>query len=139
MSNKNINITINNNTYEVAEGITILDACRAAGIKVPTLCYMEDVSHNASCGICSVEVQGARTLVRSCIHKVYDGIEILTNSKRVQRARKTNLELLLANHPDDCLNCDRNNNCELQTLAFDLGVRENRYARTRKKEIPIDV
>ncbi len=139
MSTEMVKITINNNTYEVAAGTTILDACRTAGIKVPSLCYMEDVAHNASCGICCVEVKGARTLVRSCIHKVYAGMEVLTNSKRAQKARKTNLELLLANHPDDCLNCDRNNNCELQSLAFDLGVRENIYARTKKKILPLDV
>ncbi len=139
MSGKTVNININNNPYEAAAGITILEACKAAGIKVPTLCYMQDVANNASCGICCVEVKGARTLVRSCVHKVYDGIEIQTNTKRVQKARKTNLELLLANHPDDCLNCDRNNNCELQTLAFDLGVRENIYARTKKKILPLDV
>ena len=139
MSGKTVNITINNNPYEAAYGITILEACKAAGIKVPTLCYMQDVANNASCGICCVEVKGARTLVRSCVHKVYDGMEIMTNTKRVQKARKTNLELILANHPDDCLNCDRNNNCELQSLAFDLGVRENIYARTKKKILPLDV
>ncbi len=139
MSSGEIKIIINNKPFEVQKGTTILSACRLAGIKVPTLCYMEDVAKNASCGICCVEVKGARTLVRSCVYTVSEGMEVFTNSERVLKARKTNLELLLANHPDDCLNCDRNKNCELQTLAYDLGVRQNRYAVTRKKEMPLDI
>lgn len=133
-----LNITINGQEHHVERGSTILDACRTAGIKVPTLCYMAGVSANASCGICVVEVKGARTLVRSCIHKVTDNMEITTNSPRVQKARRTNLELILANHPQDCLNCDRNMNCELQSMAHQLGIREPRFAKTKLKDLPLD-
>jgi iron-only hydrogenase group A len=131
-------ITINNQLVEVLEGKTILEACKSVGIKVPTLCYLQDVSSNASCGVCVVEVKGARSLLRSCITKVSEGMEIITNNQRVQEARKMNVELLLANHPQDCLICDRNQNCELQELTFTFGINEKRFVRTRKEHLQID-
>lgn len=131
-------ITINNQSVQVVEGTTIMDACRSVGIKVPSLCYMKDVSHNASCGVCVVEVKGARSLVRSCITPAADGMEITTSNERIQEARKVNVELLLANHPQDCFICDRNQNCELQQLTFDLNIIEKRFARTRKDLMKID-
>jgi iron-only hydrogenase group A len=131
-------ITINNQPLEVNEGITILDACQSVGIKVPTLCYLKDVSDNASCGVCVVEVNGAKSLLRSCITKVTEGMEITTNSARVQDARKTNVELLLANHPDNCLICDRNLNCELQKLTYTFGISGKRFVRTRKQYLDMD-
>ncbi|MDD3078379.1 MAG: NADH-dependent [FeFe] hydrogenase, group A6 [Paludibacter sp.] len=131
-------ITINNQFYEVSEGQTIMEACRQAGVDVPSLCYMKDISSNASCGVCVVEVKGARTLLRSCITKVTDGMEIQTNSQRVMQARKINVELLLANHPLDCLICDRNQHCELQSLAYSLGITERRFVRTRKAVLKPD-
>ncbi|HLP04657.1 MAG TPA: 2Fe-2S iron-sulfur cluster-binding protein, partial [Paludibacter sp.] len=94
-------IHINNQPVEVEEGITILEACNHAGIRIPTLCYLKDISKNASCGVCVVEVKGARSLLRSCITKVSDGMEISTHTQRVAEARKLNVELLLANHPND--------------------------------------
>ena len=131
-------ITINNQPFEVAEGLTIMQACQSAGINVPSLCYMKDVSSNASCGVCVVEVKGARSLLRSCITKVTDGMEITTNSQRILEARKVNVELLLANHPQDCLICDRNQNCELQEITYKLGITDKRFVRTRKGHLPID-
>lgn len=139
MSSEKFSITIDGKRHEVEKGTTILQACQKAGIKIPTLCYLDGVSENASCAICVVEVKGAKTLIRSCIYKVMPDMEIITNSKRVLKARKNNLELLLANHPQDCLNCDRNQNCELQTLAYDMGIRERIYPKTRKKEMPFDI
>jgi iron-only hydrogenase group A len=133
-----VTVRINGSTYQVPQGITILDACMKAGVKVPTLCYMQDVARNASCGVCLVEVKGARSLVRSCTACVHEGIEIATNTPRVRDARTTNVELLLANHPQDCLSCIRSQNCELQSLAADLGVKVSPYVRT-KKEMPWDV
>lgn len=127
-----VNVTINGLPYQVPQGLSILDACIRAGIKIPTLCYLEDVARNASCGVCLVEVKGARSLVRSCSACVHDGIEISTSSPRIRESRKTNVELLLANHPNDCLSCLRNQNCELQTIAADLGVKRERFVRTRK-------
>lgn len=126
-------ITINNQSVQVQEGATIMEACHAVGINIPSLCYLKDVSSNASCGVCVVEVKGARSLLRSCITKITDGMEITTNSQRVMDARRINVELLLANHPQDCLICDRNQNCELQKLTFDLGVQSKRFVRTRKE------
>jgi len=126
-------ITINNQPVQVEEGKTIMEACQDVGINVPSLCYLKDVAQNASCGICVVEVKGAKSLLRSCITKVTEGMEITTNSQRVMDARRMNVELLLANHPTDCLICDRNQNCELQQLTFDLGIHGNRFVRTRKE------
>jgi iron-only hydrogenase group A len=137
MDTKMINIKINGNEYQAPDGMTILDACKRAGIEVPTLCYLEDVSRNSSCGVCVVEVKGARSLVRSCTACVHEGTEIVTNSARIRDARKTNVELILANHPKDCLSCLRNQNCELQSIASDLGVKNDRFVRT-KKEQPCD-
>lgn len=131
-------ITINGQTIDVQDGLTIMDACQIAGIDIPSLCYLKDVSSNASCGICVVEVKGARSLLRSCITQITEGMEIVTNSQRVMNARRMNLELLLANHPQDCLICDRNENCELQQLTFDLGMHGMRFVRTRKEILPKD-
>lgn len=131
-------ITINNQPFEVNSGITILEACELSGIKIPTLCYLKDVSDNASCGVCVVEVKGARTLMRSCITKVVEGMEIYTNTERVMEARKTNVELLMANHPNDCLICDRNMNCELQNLTYVFGIEGKRFVRTRKNYLKTD-
>jgi iron-only hydrogenase group A len=134
MEMKMNNIKINGGDYKVPEGATILDACTRAGFEIPTLCYLEGVSRNASCGVCLVEVKGARSLVRSCSTCVREGIEIVTHSPRIRDARKTNVELLLANHPKDCLTCLRNQNCELQAIAADLGVTETSFVRTKKQE-----
>ncbi len=131
-------VKINNQLVEVAEGITIMEACRLAGIHVPSLCYLKDVSQNASCGVCVVEVKGARSLLRSCITGVTEGMEIMTNSPRAMETRKVNVELLLANHPQDCLICDRNGNCELQLLTFTLGINERRFVRTRREQYTKD-
>ena len=131
-------ITINNQPVQVKEGTTIMDACNSIGINVPSLCYLKDVSNNASCGVCVVEVKGARSLLRSCITQVTEGMKITTNSQRVMEARKVNVELLMANHPQDCLICDRNQNCELQQLTFDLSIQGKRFVRTRKEYGKID-
>lgn len=127
-----ITARINGTECRVPQGMTILDACTIAGFRVPTLCAMPDLVRNASCGVCLVEVKGARSLVRACTACVHEGIEIVTNSPRIRDARRTNVELLLANHPKDCLTCVRNQNCELQTIAAELGVQHSRFIQTRK-------
>jgi NADH-quinone oxidoreductase subunit G len=129
-----VTIKINGNEYQVPAGMMILDACIQAGLNIPTLCCLEEVSRNASCGICVVEVKGAKSLLRSCVTCVNEGMEIVTHSPRVRDARKTNVELLLANHPKECLTCLRNQNCELQTLAAAFGVKDERFGRTKKVE-----
>jgi iron-only hydrogenase group A len=135
---KNVNIKINNNTYQVPENLTVLDACKSVGINIPTLCYLEGVSHTASCSICLVDIKGAKQLMRSCVTKVSEGMELWTNNARVQEARRINIELLLANHPHECLHCERNSNCELQEVAYKLGITETAFGKTRKKDILID-
>ena len=122
-----ITIEVNNREVMAEEGETILSALKRNGVKVPTLCHMEDLFPTGACRMCVVEVEGQRNLIPSCAFPVADGMKISTHSPRVVRARKTIIELLLSNHPDDCLYCDRNNNCELQTLAEQHGVRQRRY------------
>jgi iron-only hydrogenase group A len=123
-----INIEVNKKTIPAKTGEMLLTAMNRAGINVPTLCHMENMFPSGACRMCVVEVEGQRNLVPSCAYPVAEGMKVTTHSPRVLRARKTIVELLLANHPDDCLYCIRNRNCELQKLAEGLGVRERRYA-----------
>jgi iron-only hydrogenase group A len=125
-------LTINNIKVKTEEGMTILDAAKSAGISVPTLCHMKNLFPTGACRICSVEVEGQRGLIPSCAYPVYDGMVVDTNSPRVRRARKTIVELLVENHPQDCLICVRNKNCELQDLAAQYGIREHRFAGESK-------
>ena len=123
-----INIKINGRDYSVESGTTILDACRQVGIKIPTLCYLEKINCIGACRVCMVEVKGARTLVAACTYPIdREGTEIFTNTPKVIRSRKTTVELLLSDHDQKCLSCARNTNCELQTLAYELGCDANRF------------
>jgi len=137
MSGDMMTISVDGREIRVDPDSSLLDACGAAGAKVPTLCHMKDVSSNASCGVCVVEVEGAKSLIRSCVGKLAPGMKVRTSSPRVLGARKMAVELLLANHPADCLTCVRSGSCELQDLARDLGIRDIRFPRTRKAP-PID-
>ncbi len=121
------NVTIDNVRVEVPDGTTILEAAKRAGVKVPTLCYLKDVQAIGACRVCLVEVQGARTLVASCVAPVADGMVVHTNSKRARSARRTVVELLLSDHQGDCQTCERNDDCELQSLARNLGIHEITY------------
>ncbi|MBN1656103.1 MAG: iron hydrogenase small subunit [Deltaproteobacteria bacterium] len=133
-----INIVANGQKIEAREGETILTALRRAGIKVPTLCHMEDLTPTGACRLCVVELEGAQNLVPACSYPVAEGMKIKSHSARVLAARKTIIELLLASHPDDCLYCARNNKCELQSLAAELGVRHRRFYGTYTKK-PLDI
>jgi NADH-quinone oxidoreductase subunit G len=126
-----VQITIDSQPLSVPAGTTILQAARLAGIRIPTLCHLEGVCSNASCGVCVVEVPGAKSLLRSCVQTVTPDMHIVTHSPRVMSARKTAVELLLANHPADCQTCLRNGNCELQDMAKLLGIQQRRFPRTR--------
>jgi len=132
MSEKLVTIFIDGREVQVPDGVTILEACKMEKIHVPTLCYMEGLSSWGGCRICVVEVEGQPNLVASCVTPVREGMKIKTTSKKVREARKTNLELLLSNHPLDCQLCDRNGSCELQDLAYEFGVREIRFQGERK-------
>lgn len=123
-----VSIEVNNQKIEAQKGEPILTALRRNGIKVPTLCRMEDFTPTGACRMCVVEVAGKDDLVPSCSFPVAEGMKIKTHSPRVIKARKMIVELLLSNHPDDCLYCIRNNSCELQNLAAELNVRERRIS-----------
>lgn len=128
-------LTVDNIPVEVAEGTSILEAARQAGVKIPSLCYMKDLQAIGACRVCMVEVEGARSLVASCVAPATDGMKVRTNTKTVRNARKTVVELLLSDHDGDCQTCDRNADCELQEMARDLGIREIRYAGEKSKRM----
>jgi len=123
----NVTITINGREMSVREGVTILDACQAAGIPVPTLCYHPDLTIAGNCRICVVEVEGWKTLQPACATPVSPNMVVRTGSPKVRKARRTTMELLLAAHDSNCPECERNGNCELQTIAEDMGIDMNRF------------
>jgi NADH-quinone oxidoreductase subunit G len=126
-----VTLTINNKELQVEEGITILEAAKLMNTFIPTLCHMylqEGIEHNpGSCRVCVVEVEGRKNLAPACNTIVSDGMVVNTNSIRAVTARRTVVELLLSNHPQDCLLCAKSLHCDLQKLAFDLGIREMKY------------
>ena len=123
-----VNIKINGMSYEVAAGSTILEAAREAGIDIPTLCFLKDINQIGACRMCMVEVKGARSLVAACVYPVNEGMEVFTNTPKVQKSRKMTLEMLLSVHDKKCLSCKRSGTCELQKLCNDMGISdENRF------------
>lgn len=120
-------IEVNNKQITVSEGDTLLTALRNHAIKIPTLCHMNRFSPTGACRLCVVEVEGKRDLITSCSYPVEAGMKVKTNSRRVIQARKSLVEMLLSNHPDDCLYCIRNGNCELQWLAAEMNVKERKF------------
>jgi NADP-reducing hydrogenase subunit HndD len=139
-----INLNIDGKYVKVPKGATILDAAKQLGIEIPTLCHLDlhdlgVVNKAASCRICVVEVKGRRNLAPACATPVTEGMEVHTNTMRVLNARKTVLELLLSDHPKDCLTCAKSGQCDLQELAERFCLRENRYEggaqSTYKKDI----
>ena len=127
-----VNVIIDGKNLQVHKASTVLLAARKAGIKVPSLCYHPELRPEGACRICVVEVEGVRTLVASCVYPVSEGMVVHTNTPRVRRARQAIVELMLANHPPDCLFCVRNQNCELQNISADLGMKRSRFEGERK-------
>lgn len=127
MEAKMINLKINGQPVSVPEGTTILDAAKKLGIKIPTLCYLRDINAIGACRVCVVEVKGARSLVASCVFPVAEGMEVVTNSKKVIESRRTTVELILSDHEQNCLSCARNQNCELQVLSEELNCNSHKY------------
>jgi len=124
-----VNIVFNDMKLEVEEGTTILEAAKNIGVHIPTLCHLDlegfgIVNQVASCRVCVVEVEGRETLVPSCAEKVYEGMVIHSDSIKAMSGRRMAVELLLSNHPKDCLSCAKNLECELQSLAQELGIRD---------------
>ncbi|HRX87512.1 MAG TPA: NADH-dependent [FeFe] hydrogenase, group A6 [Phycisphaerae bacterium] len=126
-----IEMEVNNRKVSAEPGETVLTALERAGIKVPTLCHLATLSPTGACRMCVVEVEGQRNLVPACAFPAAEGLKITTHSPRAVRARKTIIELLLANHPDDCLYCMRSGECDLQDLAREHGVRDRRFCGGR--------
>ena len=129
--NDMVNLKINGIAVSVAKGTTILEAAKSLGIDIPTLCYMKERNEIGACRICMVEANEGRgsRLVASCVYPVSEGMEVNTNSLKVQKARKTTLELILSTHDKKCLSCVRSGNCELQKLCLDYGIEdENVFA-----------
>lgn len=124
---KMVHLTIDGVAVSAPEGTTILGAALNAGIKVPTLCFLQDINEIGACRICVVEVEGQRSLVASCVYPVAEGMVVHTNTERVRRSRIMSLELILSNHRMDCLTCSRNKHCELQALASEFNIEAIRY------------
>ena len=124
-----LNVKINGISVSVEKGSTILDAARAAGVEIPTLCFMKDKNEIGACRICVVEANEGRgfRIVTACVYPVSEGMEVLTNTEKIQKARRTTLELILSTHEKKCLSCVRSTNCELQKLCRDYGVEESAF------------
>lgn len=135
---KMVNLTINDKQISVNEGTTILQAAKENNIYIPSLCYMEGIHQFGGCRICMVHVIGARTLMASCMVPVAEGMVVYTNSRKARHARKLVCELILSNHPQDCLSCPRSGGCELQEIAQKLGITEARFKGERSPAI-IDI
>ena len=125
-----INLKINGIAVSVPKGSTVLEAARVAGVEIPTLCFMKEKNEIGACRICVVEVNEGRgfRIVTACVYPVTEGMEVLTNTEKVQKARKTTLELILSTHDKKCLSCVRSTNCELQKLCLEYGVDEGAFA-----------
>jgi len=128
-----VNITINNRKISAYEGETIMEAARRNNINIPSLCWLEGVHRVGSCRICVVEVEGAKTLQASCIVPVQEGMVIRTNTEKVRKTRKLLYELIMSDHPKECLGCARNQNCELQKLGEMISAGEGRFEGERSK------
>ncbi len=122
-------VTLNIDGKEVvtSSDSTILEAAKQAGIRIPSLCYEQRMEPYGACRICLVEVEGARGLLPGCYTTVTDGMVVHTNTEQLRRIRKTIIELLLSDHPQDCMTCESGGQCELQDLAYEYGVREVRF------------
>ena len=126
-----VSLTINDQAIEVDEGTTIMEAARQHHISIPSLCYLPGVHQMGACRICVVEVEGVGSLVASCLAKVSNGMVVRTNTQKVRETRKVLFELMVSDHPLDCLVCTRNQNCEFQSLGKMLGVTRSRFEGAR--------
>ncbi len=133
MAKKQISLTIDDTQIKVDPGTTIMEAAEQLEIKIPRLCYLPDLSLAGSCRVCIVEVSGIPYYMASCSVDVWEGMEVQTNSPGIRQARRDIVELLLDNHPMDCQTCERDGNCELQNLAFSMGVRRRLFEGKRKR------
>lgn len=137
-----VNLVIDNKKISCDDSLTILECARENGIHIPSLCYLKEINEIGACRICCVEVKGSDRLVASCNTKVEEGMEVVTNSKRVLRNIKRNLQLILSEHVSHCTNCKRNGNCTLQELTERYNITEEPYKRriaeNEVTELPLD-
>ncbi|MDD4238908.1 MAG: 2Fe-2S iron-sulfur cluster-binding protein [Desulfotomaculaceae bacterium] len=133
----NVTLTINSEQVTVPAGTKVLDAAREAGFFIPTFCHDPEAPGYGGCRICVVNIKGARSLMASCVTEATNGMVVETESPDVVEARKTILELLLANHPTDCLTCDKNGDCKLQDYAYRYGVGSSGFGG-EKHSYPVD-
>ena len=133
-----VTVYIDDVEIQVPSDYTVLKAARKAGVKIPTLCYLKDINQIGACRVCLVEIERARGLQASCVYPVSEGLKVYTHTPKVLAARKQVVELLLSNHPQECLTCSRSTNCELQSLAKELNVGEVPFVG-EKKEYEIDL
>ncbi len=129
-----INAVINNIPLEVPRGTTILEAAKEVNINIPVLCKHPDVPPTAACGICVVKEKNYNKMLRACCTEIEDGMEIETHNPEIVKVRRNVLELILSSHPNDCLSCGRNGNCELQELTADFGIRDIRFDHIKTAE-----
>ncbi len=127
-----IKLTVDDRPVEVSEGTTVLAAARSAGITIPTLCHHPKLTAFGGCRLCVVEVKGAGKLFTGCTTPVWEGMEVITQSDRLWGVRKTVIELLLSDHPNDCMTCQVAGSCTLQDLAYEYGCKVDRYAGERR-------
>ena len=132
-----VHLKINGIDAEVPAGSTILEAAKSVQIEIPSLCYLKDINCIGACRVCVVEVKGHKGLVASCVYPVEEGMEVFTNTPKVRTSRKTTIELILSSHRKRCLSCVRGNHCELQKLAFDYEVDEERF-KGDDRAYPVD-
>jgi len=132
-----IKATINSIPVSVEEGTSILDAAKLVQVNIPVLCKHPDLCATAACGICIVKVKGSAKMLRACCTNIEEGMDIITHDPEIVKVRRTVLELILSNHPNDCLKCGRNNDCELQRLAAEFGVRKQIFPQ-HLREVPPD-
>ena len=125
-----VTLTINGISVSAPADATILDAAYAAGVKIPTLCYLKDVNAIGACRMCLVEIEGARGLQAACVSPITEGMVVKTNTPALRASRKGTLELTLSNHRTDCLSCSRSTECELQTLCNEYGVDMDAFGRS---------
>ena len=122
-----VHVKINGIPVEVEEGTSVLNAAKKAGVRIPTLCYHDDLKPFGSCGLCIVKQEGSAKILRACAAPVNEGLSVITNDNELYEVRKTILELILSTHPSSCLTCIRNGECELQDLAAEFGIREQPF------------
>jgi len=134
---RKVSLKIDGREVSVKDGTTVFEAARSAGIEIPHLCFMENLTPSAACRLCVVEVEGTRSLVASCAYPVAENMSVQTDTERVIKARRLTIELLLSDHPFDCMTCEKSGACELEKYAYELGVSTSRF-KGEQHSYPLD-